>query len=240
MPPSSHPVASSSRPGRAAQSRPLPDAVMPSIWPPAPPVGLLPPVPAPPVPPLHVPIMLVVDEHICVVGQPLPSMPRQPASHVPVEASHTWPLVVSPQFASETHCTHMPTALVVEVQVSAEGQPLPPVPRQPGPQSWVVVSQTWPLIEPPHSESSVQPGPQAPVVVLQINPAGSPVQSAFVAHMPQVPAVAPVVKQCGALLAAQGSVAVEPRSPLQGTQVELVVSHTGVAPVHAAVFVALH
>jgi hypothetical protein len=242
MPPSSQPVASSSRPGRAAQSRPLPEAVMPSSRPPLPPVGLLPPAPLPPVPPVHVPMVLLIEEQVCPDGQPLPGLAWQPGSHIPVVVSQTWPLVVSPQFASVMHCTHMPMALVVEVQVSAGvvGQPLPPVPRQPGSQVWVVVLQTWPLVETPQSESCEQPGPQAPVVVLQMSPAGSPAQSALVMHLPQVPAASPLVKQCGVLLSAHGSVAVEPRSPLQGTQVELVASQIDVVPRHAEAFEAVH
>jgi hypothetical protein len=102
------------------------------------------------------------------------------------------------------------------------------------------MSHTCPLIEPPQSESCVQPGPHTPVVMLQMGPAGSVVQSELVSHLPQLPMVGPLVKQCGALCWAQGSLVVAPRSPSQGTQVELVASHTGVPAVHALVFVALH
>jgi hypothetical protein len=135
---------------------------------------------------------------------------------------------------------HMPMALVVELHTSPVGQPLPAVPRQPGSQSWVAVLQTCPLIEPPQSESCEQPGPQVPVGVLQMGPPGSVAQSALLAHLPQLPMVGPAVKQCGAPACVQGSLVVTPRSPSQGTQVELVASQTGVPAVHAALFVAVH
>jgi hypothetical protein len=241
MPPTSQPEASPSRPGRAAQSRPLPEAVKPSSWPPLPVVVVPPPVP--PVPGvLHMPIVSVVELHTSPDGQPLPNiMPRQPGSHIMV-GPQTWPLIEPPQFASMVHCTHVPIVLSVEVQVSAGivGQPLPPMPRQPGSHVDVVVLQTWPLFDPPQSESVEQPGAQAPVVVLQMGPVGSPVQSVSVMHLPQVPAAAPEVKQWGVALSAQGAVAEEPWSPSQGTQVDVVASQTGVDPMHAEAFEAVH
>jgi hypothetical protein len=204
-------------------------------------VVVLPP-PVPPVPGvLHMPIVLVVELHTSPDGQPLPSMPRHPGPHV-MFVPQTTPLIGPPQFASLVHCTHMPMVLSVEVQVCAGivGQPLPPVPRQPDSHIAVVVLQTRPLFDPPQSESFEQPGPQAPVTVLQMGPDGSPVQSASVMHLPQVPAAAPEVKQWGVALSGQGAIAVEPWSPSQGTQVEVVTSQTGVEPMHAEVFVAVH
>jgi hypothetical protein len=51
----------------------------------------------------------------------------------------------------------VPTSPFVDVQASDVGQPLPPVPRQPGAQRAVVVSHTRPEVVPPQSESTAQP-----------------------------------------------------------------------------------
>jgi hypothetical protein len=78
------------------------------------------------------------------------------------------------------------------------------------------------------SLSVVQVVPQTPVAVLQIGPACVPVvQSALLAHLPHVPAGA----QNGAAESVHASLAVEPSSPLQATQLFEVASHTGVVPV---------
>ena len=50
-----------------------------------------------------------------------------------------------------------PTSLVVDVQICSIGQPLPPVPRQPGTQRDAAASHTRPDVTPPQSASAVQP-----------------------------------------------------------------------------------
>ena len=198
------------------------------------------------------PTVSVVELHTSPDGQPLPNiLPRQPGSHIMV-GPQTWPLIEPPQFASPLgsardgmHCTHMPIVLSLEVQVQRRHrgvQPLPPpVPRQPGSQVDVVVLQTWPLFDPPQSESVEQPGAQTPVVVLQMGPDGSPVQSVSVMHLPQVPAAAPVGEAVGrGAVGAGGPSRMEPWSPSQGTQVDIVTSQTGVEPMHAEAFEAVH
>ena len=51
----------------------------------------------------------------------------------------------------------LPTSAVTEVQISPDGQPLPPVPRQPGTQRDEAGSQMRPDVVPPQSLSCVQP-----------------------------------------------------------------------------------
>src|SRR6185312_8056130 len=70
-----------------------------------------------------------------------PSMP--PAPPAP-PSGIGWPL-------------QLPTSAVTEVQISPDGQPLPPVPRQPGTQRDEAGSQMRPDVVPPQSLSCVQP-----------------------------------------------------------------------------------
>src|SRR4051812_20610987 len=72
------------------------------------------------------------------------------------------------------HCTQLPITMVVELQVTPAGQPLPPVPRQPSPHWLVVVLQTLPLVRPPQV-LSLFPSPQSPmsaVFAVQTPPVG--------------------------------------------------------------------
>ena len=84
------------------------------------------------------------------------------------------------------------------------------------------------------SVSVRQPLMHSPVVVLQMLPVW-PAQSALVMHMPHSPMFVPERKQKGWLgPSSHASEVPEPMSPLQGTQVEEVVSQTGVMPEHIA------
>ncbi len=81
----------------------------------------------------------------------------------------------------------------------------------------------------PHSASVKQAVPQAPLVALQNGPLCVPVmQLVSFAHLPHVPATS---LQYGFAEVGQGLLALDPLSPLQGTQVPLAVLHTGSAAV---------
>jgi hypothetical protein len=84
-----------------------------------------------------------------------------------------------------------------------------------------------------HPLSSAQGAPQFPSVVWQTLP---PSQSGSPLHLPQ----APLAKHNGASRLVQACESPEPRSPLQAAQPCVVVSHDGVAPVHASVVLAEH
>src|SRR5438105_1179651 len=83
-------------------------------------------------------------------------MPRQPSMHMLLLPSQTLALVGPPQSASLMHGTHMPMVASAEVQGSPTWQPLPFIPRQPGTQVWVDVSQTVALVGPPQLASVMQ------------------------------------------------------------------------------------
>lgn len=89
------------------------------------------------------------------------------------------------------------------------------------------------------SASARQAVPQAPVATSQIDPPAWPAQSALAAHLAQTPSLLPVRLQYGVALG-QAWLADPPWSPLQATQVSLCVLQSGVLPVHAVVFVAVH
>jgi hypothetical protein len=76
-----------------------------------------------------------------------------------------------------------------------------------------------------------QPWVQRPLGTSQMFPA-VPWQSASIVHLPHWPAVAPDREQSGAVVVLHGCVALEPLSPLQGTQAAPVASQTGVASGH--------
>lgn len=69
------------------------------------------------------------------------------------------------------------------------------------------------------------------MVASQVVP-GWPAQSALVAHLSQEPWFAPVRTQVGFAVVGQASVELVPLSPLHATQELLVLSHTGVSPLH--------
>lgn len=71
-------------------------------------------------------------------------------------------------------------------------------------------------------------------------PEGCPWQSASVAHLPHWPFTEPERKQKGVLATVHASALAEPRSPLQGTQVDATASQTGLAPVQAAALAGVH
>jgi hypothetical protein len=83
-----------------------------------------------------------------------------------------------------------------------------------------------------HCESMSQPMTQVPVVLSQRGAPGWPTQSASVEHSPHWPMFEPLMKQVGLLASEHGSELEAPLSPLQGTHVEDVASHTGVPPEH--------
>lgn len=88
----------------------------------------------------------------------------------------TKPLVRPPQSRSARHCTQVPGLASAEVHSDGAGQPLPPVPRQPGTQALVAGLQIEPLVTPPQS-ASVTHCTQAPmdaVLEVQTTPAGQP------------------------------------------------------------------
>jgi hypothetical protein len=89
----------------------------------------------------------------------LPPMPPAPELELELE------LVVPPPLPPVPLGEQVPMVLVIELHIMPVGQPLPPMPRQPG---WHMSEalQTWPLIGPPQSESCVQ-ATQVLVVVLQ-------------------------------------------------------------------------
>jgi hypothetical protein len=80
------------------------------------------------------------------------------------------------------------------------------------------------------SVSDEQKMPHEPLVVLQSEPAGSPVQSLFVVHLPHSPWFGPLVWQNGLADVGHACVAFVPKSPLHGAHVCVVTSHVGVGP----------
>ena len=78
--------------------------------------------------------------------------PSRRASVPPSVAASTPPSAAGAGLAWQ-----VPTSPSVDVQASEDGQPLPPVPRQPGTQRALLASHTRPEARPPQSESTAQP-----------------------------------------------------------------------------------
>src|SRR6476661_1080281 len=94
-----------------------------------------------------------------------------PASDASVPASLASPLSIAPSVEPSAPASvdpstppsvgglasQRPMASVIDEQSCSVGQPLPPVPRQPGTQREVVASHTRPDVVPPQSASTAQP-----------------------------------------------------------------------------------
>jgi hypothetical protein len=100
------------------------------------------------------------EVQIAPAPHPLP-YPRQPGTHRRV-SSQTVPDVAPPQSASERHSEQFPARSSVDEHSRPAGQPLPPVPRQPGLHVSESASQMTPLSAAPQS-ASVRQFPQVPV-----------------------------------------------------------------------------
>jgi hypothetical protein len=124
----------------------------------------------------HVPAVASVDVQKLLVGHPLPKVaPRQPSTHVCVDASQILPLIGPPQLPSVVQAAHEPAVASVDVQDKPLGQRLPPLPRQPSTHAFDAL-QILPLVTPPQL-ASVTHCTQAPAVALldvQTRPVGQP------------------------------------------------------------------
>lgn len=126
--------------------------------------------------------------------------------------------------APDTHTRSATAGVQVATLAGIDGSGAPlatlgwHIPAAPG-----AASHHWPEVQ---SASVTQPDTQSPVLVLQALPVW-PSQSELAVHLPQWPDIAPERKQKGSPAEAQGSLAVNPESPLQGTQVNEVLSQIG-------------
>jgi len=121
-----------------------------------------------------VPALVSAEVHTLPLGQPLPPAPRQPGTQAVLDASQIWPLFAPPQSLSDTQPTQVPALESLDVHTVGETQPLPPTPRQPGPQVLVVASQICPGLGQSASDTHCTQVPALASVEVQTSPVSQP------------------------------------------------------------------